>query len=113
MDWHERAQCRQGDPARFDVPAGVWAKRKDGDRNGWMERIRELGSVCNGCPVVRECAADVVPGTDVGVIRAGVPLPEYGMMTRHNRRGVEETLGMIVEGVMHRYAILALRGPYD
>lgn len=113
MDWHERAQCRQGDPARFDVPAGVWARRKSGDRTGWMERIRELGSVCDGCPVVRECAADVVPGTDVGVIRAGVPLPEYGMMTQHNRRGVEETLGMIVEGVMHRYAILALRGPYD
>ena len=109
MDWHERAQCRQGDPARFYVPAGVWMRRKSGDRDGWMQRMRELGSVCDGCPVIRQCAADAIAGKDVGVIRAGVPLPEYG---RHKRRGVEAALAMIVGGVMPRYALLSLRGPY-
>lgn len=113
MTWQQDAQCRHGDPERFEVPRGLWKYRRTSDRRRWQQRLRDLGSVCDGCPVVRQCAADVALGLDVGVIRAGVPLPDYGQWNDRTRHGVEQALGMIEGGVMHRYAIVALRGPYD
>nr|DAI73902.1 MAG TPA: transcriptional regulator [Caudoviricetes sp.] len=36
------------------------------------------------CPVIRECAAEAIETDDIGVIRAGVPIPDARRVDRRN-----------------------------
>jgi len=42
------------------------------------ERDRIAASLCEGCPVIGQCALDAAEPTSVGVVRAGVWVPECG-----------------------------------
>lgn len=73
QEWRTRAACRGTDPDDWDV--------------SYMMRIPapdnfEQRSICESCPVLKECAADSVLAKDVGVIRAGVPITVTGPIGR-------------------------------
>ena len=69
QEWRTHAACRGTDPDNWDVP--------------YMLRIPALDnceqrSICESCPVIRDCAADSALAKDIGVIRAGVPIAVTG-----------------------------------
>lgn len=65
MMWQERAKCWGDDPERFtldDGPHEVPPRYRAGV-------ARDL---CDGCPVIRECAADALRYRVTSTVRAGV-----------------------------------------
>lgn len=76
-NWLDRAKCVGMDPALFDVPSGYSRTLGNKRLNDVIDRVAE-GKVCDGCPVVRECAQDVLDCKRVtlSVIRGGIPLSD-------------------------------------
>lgn len=75
IPWHVDAKCRRGDPRDWDL---------DGKKKYDAERDSRL--LCQGCPVIAECALDAALHRDVHVIRAGVCLWPAGR-NRHGTGG--------------------------
>lgn len=69
-EWHSRAKCnRPGvDPREYDVDSSV-----RGD--AYAYQIVHAVELCEGCPVMRECAQWALDEHPVGVICGGVVLP--------------------------------------
>lgn len=63
MSWRAAAKC-------FGQPPGDWVL----PTRGRMEVEVVARSICEGCPVIAECALDAIDHGDAGVIRAGVCL---------------------------------------
>lgn len=62
--WRKRAKCRGTDPDEFDLV-----------RRTGKQQI--AAALCAGCPVIRECAQDVLHYRDTGMVRAGTYLPDH------------------------------------
>ena len=65
MSWLTKALCAGLPPHDFDLAAS----HKHASREGKNEIARRL---CDGCPVIGECADDALEHRDFGVVRAGV-----------------------------------------
>lgn len=87
--WREKAKCLGQDWKQYvveNMPVG---------RNAPQTRAILAQAKCSGCPVRAECAGDALDNHDIGVVRAGVPIPasngseEY----RQARRRLETTAG--------------------
>jgi len=67
--WQEEAQCKTRDPELYyteNIPYGPCSP-------SYHPYARSL---CKGCPVLRDCAAEARAFRDLGVVRAGVPLTD-------------------------------------
>lgn len=87
--WRERAKCK-GDPMQ---------KWETQHLDAWGEDARELKaqSMCSGCPVWRECGAEVVNKTfDTGVVRCFQALDAAagGRRVRHQYNKIRIMLGI-------------------
>lgn len=72
-EWRDRARCRDAeDLDQFAVEnAGAYTLCRTVEKcTRWIDR----GAVCDGCPVIAECARDALEHGDGGVIRGGIPL---------------------------------------
>lgn len=112
-DWTERAKCRGCVGSEYDSPANLWRARKI-SADEFRQLLADTGRVCDGCPVMRECAADV-NRKDVEVIRAGVPLPSMHHIARGWRMGLGDVFNLIARGVSPAIALacLDMRGHYE
>lgn len=72
QNWWNRAKCRNDDPDRYDLNLDRSIRRDEKDC------IAE--ELCEGCPVLAECAADALATNNVGIVRAGLwfPYPAWG-----------------------------------
>ena len=75
--WLPRAACLGSDPDDFDIITNVTATVPTPTR---MDRMWDQGTICESCPVVRECAADALDQRDIGIVRGGVPVVANGSM---------------------------------
>lgn len=92
--WHLHAKCRHTDhPTNWDSDR---AKRT-------CDRTVMYVLQCEGCPVVRECAAAALEDHSVGVVVAGVPLPIWTWWT--GRRPFARCLEDIAGGMLPHVAV--------
>jgi len=113
--WQRDAQCRGYDPRWWDCETYHRRPRRGGAPATQIEELRRriaMASLCQGCPVAAECAADVAehPGLMVGIIRAGVsgasPRPP------HPRSSCRRHLRRVADGMTPVDAVIAdLTGP--
>lgn len=68
-EWMERAKCR--DTPYPDQWETKWLVRNPKRPNAFREQARGL---CEGCPVMAQCAGFALRTRAVGVIHAGIPL---------------------------------------
>jgi len=66
-NWWNRAKCRNDDPNRYDLDRDRSIRRD--------EKSRIAEELCEGCPVLAECAADVLENNNIGLVRAGLWFP--------------------------------------
>lgn len=85
--WHVDAQCRSDSPDLYDV---------DRLPNGDETRAAVARVLCDGCPVLRQCAADALDPLAVGTLRAGVHLP--ATPSQAGRRKIRHRLAAIAAG---------------
>lgn len=74
-DWITHAKCRDMDPEKFDLSN---MRDKYGISNAHevaAARERIAAELCEGCPVVAQCALDAAEPVSVGMVRAGVWVP--------------------------------------
>lgn len=74
--WREKAPCQHQDPRLWDLDSGAW---RGHPLEGKPRGVR-AAAICNGCPVIRECARfalDIKPRM-IGVVLAGVDIPVQG-----------------------------------
>ncbi|MGC3903939.1 WhiB family transcriptional regulator [Corynebacterium variabile] len=71
--WWQDAQCAGDDPERYETaPDHAYSTCNDVRRMAeWIGH----GAVCDGCPVIAECARDALDRRDAGVVRGGIPCP--------------------------------------
>lgn len=86
-EWHDRAQCLGRDPREYELDTATAAGT---DR---QTIAREL---CDGCEVLRECAAEALEPLARATVRAGVWIPFT--MTRGTTARVREALIEIALG---------------
>lgn len=72
--WLPFAACRHTDPDAFDIVANVSSAVLPPAR---LDSMWAQGTICESCPVARECAADALAAGDQGVVRGGVPLAAH------------------------------------
>lgn len=91
--WHEAGLCaRPGrDPREWDAATPMRVTVAE-------NTARALG-LCEGCPVIRECALEALVIRCDGTVRAGIPL-----VTGRLTAGQAEALGYIGDGVPARLA---------
>lgn len=65
LAWRDKANCFGTDPKHWDSPDGL----PEHDDHAWQV------AKCRACPVLKECAADAWWHNEIGVIRAGIPIP--------------------------------------
>ena len=80
QNWWNRAKCKGDNPDRYDLNLDRSIRR---DEKG---RIAE--ELCEGCPVLAECAADVLENNNIGLVRAGLwfPFPPNDCPSRKEAR---------------------------
>lgn len=88
-DWITRAKCRTMDPHSFDL-----SDRRSGETTPRPEVAQQL---CEGCPVVRQCALDAMEPLAVCSVRAGVWIPPISPRGRLARDYVRQLA--VVAGV--------------
>lgn len=102
--WMRRASCRRGDPMDWDTDR--WTAHARGGVVRALDRDMAVAELCADCPVAAQCAADALalPATAVGVVRAGVPLPDY---PRSRSRRQLDALAAIAGGARPDVAVFA------
>lgn len=94
MHWRLRALCRGRDPEDYDL---TFSKDLGEDET----RDSRARALCEGCPVMVECAAEALEPLAVGTVRAGVWIPDWGRTRRRTtaRQRLEEIVahGLIAE----------------
>ena len=73
MHWLHRAQCLGTDPEAFDLTSSKTLTETYGE-DATRDQVAEL--LCEGCPVMAECAAEALIPLAVGAVRAGVWIPQ-------------------------------------
>nr|DAU31943.1 MAG TPA: Transcription factor WhiB [Caudoviricetes sp.] len=74
--WREKAPCQHQDPRLWDLDSAAW---RGHPLEGKPRGVR-AAAICNGCPMIRECAKfalDIKPRM-IGVVLAGVDIPVQG-----------------------------------
>lgn len=82
--WLVQAKCRHSSPENFvldEKETGTWLPA--------TQRDMQADHLCAGCPVKKQCAIDAIEHEDIGVVRAGVWLPDHApkgsyVPRRHN-----------------------------
>lgn len=102
--WMRRAACRGGDPTDWDTDR--WEAHARGNIVRALDRDMAVAELCADCPVAAQCAADALalPDTAAGVVRAGVPLPNY---PRSRSRRQLDALAAIAGGTRPDAAVFA------
>lgn len=102
--WMRQASCRREDPTDWDTDR--WAAHARGGVVRALDRDMAVAQLCADCPVAAQCAADALdmPVTAVGVVRAGVPLPDY---PRSRSRRQLDALAAIAGGARPDAAVFA------
>lgn len=96
--WYDRAACSGDDPDRYETPMSIGTAWGRGRREVVREAL-EAGSLCDGCPVIRECARDAVRCDDSGTIRAGIPVPDKSRpSSRHLLARTRAALLLVANG---------------
>lgn len=90
--WLKDAQCLEMNWDDFDIPPAV---RGDTPEQGLRRKWAYAGELCQGCPVITECALDALDQEDTEIIRAGVPLPMKG---NTSYRRAQTALQIIADG---------------
>lgn len=93
--WWQDAQCAGDDPERYET-APDHAYKVCNDVQLMAEWIGQ-GAVCDGCPVIAECARDALERRDAGVVRGGIPCPP-NTVGGANLAAVRSALAAIAEG---------------
>lgn len=75
IEWMRRAKCQHMNPIAFDYHEKLAGSTPSDAVHAAYAAAAEL---CNGCPVMRECARDALDQQDVEVVRGGVPIPSRG-----------------------------------
>lgn len=68
--WRKRAKC-----AGWPIELFTMDNEPPGAQTTALQRQQIASSLCENCPVIRECARDALQHRDVGIIRAGTWLP--------------------------------------
>lgn len=74
--WYDEAQCKGVEVESLRVPDS-WLYFSLGTED-FAEINRDIAKVCDGCPVIQECARDALDHEDGGYVRGGLMLPELG-----------------------------------
>lgn len=97
--WREEAKCLGQSPSEFDTAPGTWPKEINKENSDMIrEALIRASEVCDGCPVMKECARDI-KYQDVGVIRAGLALPEAQYRAGAHRNGLGTAIELVASGV--------------
>lgn len=93
--WWHRARCAGDDPERYEItPDHAFKVCLDIAAMGaWVGQ----GSVCDGCPVIAECARDALNRKDAGVVRGGIPCPP-NTVGSGNLKAVRAALAAVADG---------------
>lgn len=73
-DWRQQAKCLGMDPHLFETQTDKRLADIYGDSTTGNEIARSL---CEGCPVIRECAVEAMKPIAWGTVRAGVWISDY------------------------------------
>ncbi|MFW9221545.1 WhiB family transcriptional regulator [Corynebacterium striatum] len=73
-DWRQRAKCLDMDPCLFDTQPTKRLAATYGDSATGADIARSL---CEGCPVIRECAVEAMRPLAWGTVRAGVWISDF------------------------------------
>lgn len=87
--WKTKAPCQHQDPRLWDLDSAAWHGHPlEGKPRGVRAK-----ALCDGCPVIRECALfalDIKPRM-IGVVLAGVDIPvQGGAKAREVKRQLRE-----------------------
>lgn len=80
--WTEDAKCSSLHPDAFDL---------EGDRGTRESKRMTARQLCEGCPVIAECARDVLEHDSYGLVRAGLWTPGWmcgGPLDPDNKKGI-------------------------
>lgn len=83
-EWRDQAKCNGDDPEKYDL-----ARAKTPSKDYIAYKL------CKGCPVIAECAADVLERNNYGTVRAGMWFatwalsPDRRAMTAENAERVK------------------------
>lgn len=87
--WKTKAPCQHQDPRLWDLDSQAW---RGHPLEGKPRGVR-AAAICNGCPVIRECAKfalDIKPRM-IGVVLAGVDIPvQGGVKAREAKKQLRE-----------------------
>ena len=59
--WHLKAKCRNQPPELYDL-----------SRVSKLQKQHQARQLCKGCPVLADCAKDVLENDSYGMVRAGL-----------------------------------------
>ncbi|WP_282939142.1 hypothetical protein [Corynebacterium auriscanis] len=111
-DWLDNAICH-GRHDEFDTPPHIWRDARSNRKPADLAmHLVTWGAVCEGCPVMMECAKDVT-AADVAVIRAGIPLPDRNRKRAAAAHGLDDILDLIGRGVSPGIAVAGVMGGTD
>ena len=100
--WRSRAQCIDRDPDEYDLEGGT-------PRGEPRQPIAR--DLCEGCPVIRECAGEALEPLALGTVRAGVWITRAGGSGARDR--VREALSEIALGEALPHDLEDLLAPLD
>lgn len=96
-NWTDQAQCLGDETEVYWVTVGESRRLSCGDRDR-VAAVLERGSICDGCPVMVQCARDVLECPAEGTIRAGIPVPLVERSTGQARAAVRLALEKVAAG---------------
>lgn len=73
-EWRQQAKCLGMDPHLFDIQTAKRVAEVYGDSTTGDDVARTL---CEGCPVIRECAVEAMKPLAWGTVRAGVWISDF------------------------------------
>ncbi|WP_370876330.1 WhiB family transcriptional regulator [Corynebacterium striatum] len=73
-EWRRQAKCLGMDPHLFDIQPTKRVAEVYGDSATGADIARSL---CEGCPVIRECAVEAMRPLAWGTVRAGVWISDF------------------------------------
>lgn len=87
--WHESAPCSGWDLDEF-------SPREDERITDFYKRMERDGNPCPvDCPVMLECAKGALKERSIGVIRAGIYIPDSHPYTAESRKYLEKVVDVL------------------
>lgn len=103
-EWHSMAQCSKPghDPRDWDT------RRAD---NGRRDRAVRAATLCAGCPVIEQCAAQALAEQPTGVVMAGMCMPSYRPWKGNRHHGLGAALEAVAAGWPMPVVVAAMVAP--